>query len=367
MKRNIQSSQKIIASSLSLILMLLMLACSAESLLLGAYIESNAEALEEPAGLDPTPITFTVVQGESVEEIAESLKAQGLVTSADLFRRYVQYKGLDAQLQAGTYQLNQTMTIPEIAQALQHAVAEEQQVTIPEGKRLEEVAALVAEQTNIPSDTFLQMAQTGWRGTDLSTKYPLTAQIPMTATLEGFLFPDTYRLAQDATAYALLDRMLANFERQVTPEIQQGLTTQGLSLYEGIILASIVEREAVLAEERSLIAGVYHNRVRDGWLLGADPTVQYALGYRPDEGTWWKKQLYFSDLEIDSPYNTYRYVGLPPGPIASPGQGAIQATAFPEETEYYYFMVDCTKNNGSHVFSQTEAEHLEHYRQCGGE
>jgi UPF0755 protein len=344
-----------------------MLACSAESVFLSIYIESKSDVLQEAAGTENTPVDFIVVQGESVSEIAESLKVQGLISDPTLFRRYLQYKGLDAGIQAGTHTLNPTMTIPEIAQALQHARAAEQQVTIPEGKRLEEVAVLVAQQTTIPSDTFLSMAQIGWRGTDLTIKHSLLSQVPLTATLEGFLSPDTYRLSMEATAYDLLDRMLTNLESHIPPEIQRGLTERGLSLYEGITLASIVEREAVLAEERSLIAGVYYNRLEDGWPLAADPTVQYALGYQPETGVWWKKQLYFVDLEVASPYNTYRNVGLPPGPIASPGEGSIHAVAFPAETDYYFFMVDCTKNDGSHVFSKTEAEHLEYFRMCNSE
>lgn len=349
------------------LLLLVSLGCSLEDIYLGFYMDSQATELAQPAGADDTPITFAVESGQSVKQIAGNLKAQGLIADTELFRRYVQYKGLDAGIQAGTYTLRKTMTIPEIARALQKAEAQEQQVTIPEGQRLEEVAALVAEQTTITADAFLQLAQTGWVNTDLPQKYTFMAYIPVTATLEGFLFPNTHRLALDATAYDLLDRLLANFEQQVTADIQQGFAAQGLTLYQGVALAAIVEREAVRAEERPLIAGVYYNRLRDGWPLSADPTVQYALGYRPDEGTWWKRPLYFSDLEVVSPYNTYRNLGLPPGPIASPGIASIRAAAFPETTAYYFFMADCTKNDGSHVFAHNEAEHLENFTRCGGE
>ncbi len=351
---------------LSLAMVVISLGCELESLYLETYIESKADALRRPAGSDDTPITFTVEPGESVAEIAGSLKALGLIQDVDLFRRYVQYKGLDASIQAGTYTLRKTMTIPEIARTLQHAAAPEQQVTIPEGRRMEEVAELVARQTTIDAASFLQMAQVGWRGTELVAAHPILAQIPLTATLEGYLFPDTYRLPEEATAYDLIARMVANFERQVTPEIQAAIAAQGLTLHQGITLASIVEREAVLDEERPVIAGVYYNRLRDGWPLSACPTVQYALGYRPDEGTWWKHQLFFEDLEVDSPYNTYRHTGLPPAPIASPGLASIRAVAFPAETPYYFFMVDCTKEDGSHLFAKTEAEHLTNFQMCGG-
>mgnify|MGYP006285640319 CR=1 FL=1 len=348
------------------LLVLLALACSAESLFLSTYIESQEEALAQPAGTDNTPVTFLVEPGQSVETIANQLAAQGLINDAELFRRYVQYKGLDAGIQAGTYTLRETMTIPEVAQVLQAAKAPEQQVTLPEGRRMEELATLVAEQTTISPEAFLQLAQTGWRETDLRAQYDFLAGIPVTATLEGYLFPDTYRLPMDATPYDLVDRLLANFERQVTAEIRQGFEAHGLTLHEGVTLASIVEREAVVPAERPIIAGVYHNRLRDGWPLSACPTVQYALGYQPEEGDWWKSQLYFSDLEIGSPYNTYRNQGLPPAPIANPGLAAIQAAASPAETEYYFFMVDCTAGDGSHLFAKTEAEHMTNFEACGG-
>jgi UPF0755 protein len=347
-------------------ILLFALACSAETLFLSTYIESQDEALSEPAGTDETPVTFLIEPGQSVETIANQLENQGLVNDAELFRRYVQYKGLDAGIQAGSYTLRQTMTIPEIARLFQEAKAPEQQVTLPEGRRMEELATLVAEQTNISADAFLQLTQTGWRQTDLLTQYDFLANIPITATLEGYLFPDTYRLPVEATPYDLVERMLSDFARQVTPEIQQGFAERGLTLHEGITLASIVEREAVIPAERPIIAGVYHNRLRDGWPLSACPTVQYALGYQPEEGDWWKSQLYFSDLEISSPYNTYRNQGLPPAPIANPGLAAIQSAAQPAETEYYFFMVDCSAGDGSHLFAKTESEHLANFEACGG-
>ncbi len=345
---------------------LLLVGCALEQLYLDFYIEGQQTALETPAGEDDTEVIFTVESGQSVAQIAGNLKAHHLIDDTELFRRYVQHQGLDSGIQAGTYSLRQTMTIPEIARALQNAQAAEQQVTIPEGRRLEEVAELVASQTTIPSTDFLALAQYEWRESGLPQTYEFLSVVPLTGTLEGFLFPDTYRLPLQATADDLVDRMLENFGHQVTPEIRQAFDAQGLSLYEGISLAAIVEREAVLDDERPVISGVYHNRLRDGWPLAACPTVQYALGYREDDGTWWKRELSFADLETESPYNTYRNLGLPPAPIASPGLASIAAAAQPAETEFYFFMVDCEAGNGSHVFARTEAEHLANFDRCGG-
>jgi len=346
--------------------LVLLLACSLEEVYLQFYIEGNEEQLTTPAGTNDTPVDFSIAPGDSVAVIAGNLKAEGLITDTELFRRYVQYKGLDAGIQAGSYTLRQTMTIPEIALVLQKANAPEQQVTIPEGKRLEEIAALVQEQAGIEPSTFLHLVQVGWADQPWRDQYSFLSGVPVTATLEGFLFPDTYRLPEEPTAVDLVERMLENFARQVTPDIEQAFSQHGLTLYEGLTLASIIEREAVIDDERPIIAGVYMNRLRDGWPLSACPTVQYALGYRADEATWWKRTLYFGDLEVDSPYNTYRRLGLPPAPIASPGLRAIQAAAQPAETEYYFFMVDCSQNDGSHVFAANEAEHLENFNRCGG-
>ena len=349
-----------------LIAALVLLGCELETLYLNAYIEANREALDTPMSSDETPVRFVIEPGQSVAEIAGNLKAHDLIADTELFRRYVQAKGLDAGLQAGTYELTQAMALPEIARVLTTGTTAEQQVTIPEGKRLEEVADIVAEQAGIASADFLALVQAGWSSTTLVQEYDFLAQVPLTATLEGFLFPDTYRLPAGAAALDLVERMLQNFGTKVTPELRDGFAAQGLTLHEGITMASIVEREAVVPAERPVIAGVFYNRLRDGWPLSTDPTVQYALGYRPDEDSWWKAYLTFNDLDTVSPYNTYRNLGLPPGPIASPGIDAIAAAAQPADTLFYFFMVDCAKADGSHVFAANEAEHLVNYERCGG-
>jgi UPF0755 protein len=333
---------------------------SADDLLIGAYLDANAAALEQPAGTDDTPVTFIVELGETAAAIAARLAEAGLISDAELFRRYVQYHELDAGIEAGEFILRQTMTIPEIAQALQQGLRPEQAVTIQEGLRLEQIAAGVAEQTSIPQGEFLALATTGWR--NLGLGFDFLADLPADATLEGYLFPDTYRLLEDATAADLLIRMLESFDARVTPDMRAAAANRGLTGYELIALAAIVEREAVLDEERPFIAGVYHNRLEGGWYLNACPTVQYALGV-PD--SWWP-QFTLEATGVDSPYNTYHNLGLPPGPICSPGLASIQAAAYPAETDYFYFLADCTKNDGSHLFAVTDEEHLSNYAMCGG-
>lgn len=332
---------------------------SPEDLAVGAYLEAHATELEQPAGSDDTPVTFVVQSGESAATIANRLERKGLISDAELFRRYMQYHGLDAGIEAGEFTLRQTMTIPEIAQALQTGRRPEQTITIQEGLRLEQVAAKVAEQTTISEENFLQLATSGWQD---AYSFDFLSTIPPTATLEGFLYPETYRLPEDATADDLVGRMLETFDARVTPAIQ-AITTTGstTSLYDTVTLASIVEREAVLDEERPIIAGVYQNRLEAGWTLDACPTVQYAIG---SSGNWWPP-FTLEATKTDSVYNTYRNKRLPPSPICSPGLASIKAAANPADTDYFFFLVDCTKDDGSHLFAETQEEHNANYRMCG--
>jgi UPF0755 protein len=333
---------------------------SPDDVLIGVYLDTQAAELEQPAGRDDAPVTFVVEPGETAADISVRLEEAGLVSDAELFRRYMQYHGLDAGIEAGEFTLRQTMTIPEVAQSLQQGQRPEQVVTIQEGLRLEQVAKVVAAQTTIPEDEFLTLVTTGWR--ELGLTFDFLVDLPPTATLEGFLFPETYRLPENGTALDLLSRMLETFDARVTSEMRAAAANRGLSVRELVTLAAIVEREAVLEEERPLIAGVYYNRLEADWFLSACPTVQYGLS---DADDWWPS-LALEDLELDSPYNTYRNLGLPPGAICSPGLASIRASAYPADTDYYFFLVDCTKSDGSHLFAKTEDEHLNNYQMCGG-
>jgi UPF0755 protein len=324
-----------------------------EGFVLSVYLSMQEGELNKPAGDDDTPVQFTVEEGELVANIAERLEQEGLITNAGLFRNYVRYHGLDSRIEAGNFTLNQTMTIPDIARTLGHAFADEVIVRVTEGWRMEQIAEVVSDTVglSITADAFLDLARTG------EFDYDFLADRPDGATLEGFLFPDTYRVHRDATAEDLINLMLATFDERVTPDIREGLADQGLSVYEGVTLASIVEREAVVTNERPLIASVYLNRLDIGMKLDADPTVQYALGYQEDTGEWWKRPLLLVDLEVDSPYNTYKNPTLPPGPIANPGLESIRAVAEPANTEFMFFQAECDQS-GKHRFARTFEEHL---------
>ena len=332
---------------------------------LQAYLAANARGLADPAGNGFTPAPFTVASGENADAIATKLEQAGLLNNRELFLNYLRYYGLDAQLEAGEFIIDPQQTIPEMAATLTDAVVQEQDLRFVEGWRLEQMADYLAENqfANIDAHTFLEIAQ---RSTAFDlTPYDFLSNLPTTASLEGFLFPDTYRVPPDADAAYLVNLMLQTFDRRVTPAMRQGYLTQGLSLREAVTLAAIVEREAVVAAERPIIAGVFYNRLAQGIKLEADPTVQYPLGYRPASDSWWKSPLFLVDLELDSPYNTYRYAGLPPGPIANPSLSSLEAVAFPAETPYIFFVADCNAAiSGSHAFSITYEEHLRNVQRC---
>jgi UPF0755 protein len=320
--------------------------------LIGLYLDLvRNNDLGRPVSNDPTPQQFSVTPGESVAEIGRNLQQQGLVRDGDLFRLYVRYNSLDSTINAGIFTLRPNMNIPEIAQTLQRALAAETQITIPEGKRMEEVAELLQEQVGINADDFLRLA----RRADYN--YPFLKDLPDGASLEGYLFPDTYRLPQNPTAQDVLLKMLDNYGAKVAPLLEQAKAA-GRSPRQILTLASIVEREAVIATERPLIASVYLNRMKIGMALQADPTTQYALGYQQDQNTWWKQGLTADDLKYADPagYNTYVNPDLPPGPIASPGLSSIEAVITPAQSAYLYFVASCNKD-GSHQFSATFEEH----------
>ena len=327
---------------------------SLEDFFVSFYLDTRQAELSTPAGDDPKAIVFTIEPGESVTQIASRLQSEGLVRDAQLFRLYLRYSKLDSGVEAGQFTLKKTMTIPQIAQALQSGKrGDELTLTIPEGRRIEEVAALVAQQTPISATTFLSLTRDArpW-----AAQYPFLAELPPGASLEGYLFPDTYRLPKDVTAADAVARMLANFDRRVTPAMRDKLAAQKRTLFQAVTLASIVERESAVAQERPVIASVYSNRLKTGMALDADPTVQYAMASAKKQAPWWPQLTQEDYRSVKSPYNTYLNPDLPPGPIASPGLSSIQAAIEPAQTNFYFFRASCNRD-GTHLFSKTLEEH----------
>lgn len=344
---------------------------SLDSAFLSLYLSMHQAELNQPAGDDPTPVTFVVEPGETAAGVATRLEEEGLVVNGEVFRRFMTYQGLDTSLEAGTYSLRGDMTMHEIAESLQHGGTEAVTVTIPEGWRMEQVAWLLEQQGLMRADDFLAQARTA------QPAYAWLADRPPSASLEGFLFPDTYELAHEVTPAEVVDLMLATFDARVAPEIEGRLAGRTLfdvglgdyrpmTVYDVMILASIVEREAVVPEERPVIASVYFNRLDPAYVnetalrLSSDPTIQYAKGYDPETGNWWNAMLPGEGQTIDSPYNTFVVQGLPPGPICSPGLASILAVLNPADTTYLYFHA---VGDGSHVFASTLEEHLKNQQE----
>ncbi len=301
-----------------------------------------------PAAIDQP---FHIEQGESVLSIALRLEGSNLISNAQAFYDYLVYTGLDLTIQAGDYTLNPGLSMIDIAGELQDATPEDVTFVILPGWRMEEVAlSLPTSGLDIPPEEFLHVAQ--------SPAPAVLEFVPLSSSMEGFLFPDAYILPRVSTAEQLLELIGRNFAQHITDDLRAGFEAQGLDVYQAVTLASIVEREAVQDEEQSLIASVFINRLNIGMHLGGDPTVQYSLGYNAAQGTWWTNPLSLEDLHFDSPYNTYVYTGLPPGPIANPSLDALQAVANPLPSSYYYFRAKCD-GSGFHIFAQTLEEQIE--------
>ncbi len=299
------------------------------------------------AGCAGPPVTgqavrFTVPEGASLRMVADSLIARGLITSSIRFRVLARLTRGDRAIQAGIYDILPGTGQREILRTLRDGRVATTRITIPEGLTLVEFAELAGERLGLPSESVLVAAG------EPSLRQELGLQA---STLEGFLLPETYTLPLPVTPAALLEAMTGEFARRWRPEWDRRLDTLKLSRLELVTLASIVEGEARHDDERAIIAGVYHNRLRRGMALQADPTVQYAIQLKTGQR---KSRLYFKDYAFPSPYNTYLHAGLPPGPVNSPGLESLEATLYPASVPWLYFVA---KPDGHHQFSRTLAEH----------
>lgn len=336
-----------------------------EHLFLESYLALNADALESPIGSGNQNMTFIIEPGETAETIANNLSSVGLLQDVELFVRYVRYIGLDGQMEVGKYLLSPDMTIPDLALAISQSGIRDVEIIILDGWRISEMVEYLkaTRPANIDPAEFANIAE--GRAPFVRSKYDILASNPEGSSLEGFLFPGSYVLPIEADAAYLVDIMLTRFAEQVPELFRNSYNRNGMSIYEAVTLASIIQKETRVEGEMALMASVYSNRLAGGILLQADPTVQYVIGYHAESESWWKSPLAAADLSIDSPYNTYLYGGLTPGPITNPAQAALQAVAAPAQSDYLFFVADCNAEiAGSHVFSQTFEEHLTNVNQC---
>lgn len=308
------------------------------------------ERFDRPQDTKGASVLFTVRPGDTSGKIGEEMERRGIIGNATLFKVLVGYYGLDKDLKAGDYEVGPGMTMTEIITKLNRGLVKTTRMTVPEGWRLEEIAEALDKKGIFRREDVLSAARSSY-------DYPFLTSRPAGASLEGYLFPDTYEIRPRHTATDYVNMMLSNFQARLTPTMTEAAARKGLSLHQVLTLASIVEREAVQSDERPVIASVFLNRLTKNMPLYADPTVQYALGSDPSAAArwgYWKTALSRADLETSSPYNTYRNPGLPPGPIANPGLASIKAVLEPASSSYLYFVA---KGDGSHAFANSMEEH----------
>jgi UPF0755 protein len=310
----------------------------------------NSDDLTIPRNPNGAELIFVIEPGETISAIASNLQSVGLIRSASIFRIYLVWMGLDTSVQAGNYKLSPANSAIAIARQLQDATPSEIVFGVLPGWRMEEIAAaLPSSGLNIDLEAFLSVAR--------SPSTPLDFW-PGGVSAEGFLSPGTFTLPRSTNAEQLVSVLLQRFISNLTPELRDGIMSQGLTLYQGVILASIIQREAIHEDEQPLIASVFLNRIAIGMKLDSDPTVQYALGYNVAQGTWWTNPLTLDDLQVQSPYNTYLNTGFPPTPICNPSEAALLAVAQPAQTPYYYFRARCD-GSGYHAFAKTFEEQVQ--------
>jgi UPF0755 protein len=301
----------------------------------GWYVWRQRWASQAVGGPQRT-VRVTIEPGATVAAVGKELEQKGLIRSADFFARL----GRDATVQPGVYDLSPTERPARLLRRLREGDVATTRVTFPEGFTVAQIATRLVRNSLIPDEAgFLSLVTA--KGSTLKTSFPLPAH------LEGYLFPDTYRFPIGASETEIAQQMVSNFDRLVARGKESDIRASGHSLADIVNVAAMVEREAETAGDRPLIAGVIYNRLARNMRLEIDATVQYARGQH-------KSRLLFRDLEIDSPYNTYRVAGLPAGPICNPGMASIEAALHPTASEYLYYVA---RPDGSHIFGRTFAEH----------
>jgi len=296
------------------------------------------------------PLEMEIPEGASTAEIGALLKEHGLIRKSWFFAPYVWWKGYAGKLKAGVYEIPPDAQIDEVLAILTEGKQNVVRVTIPEGFTVEQIADRLAgiKELGIDREVFLEAVQ------KKEYKYSFVQNIPSNKDrkyyLEGYLFPSTYHFEKNTKPEEIVDRMLDQFNRRLEKEgVREELKRRNLTVDEWVTVASLIEREGRVQEELSTISGVIYNRLNRGMLLQVDATVQYALGKQ-------KEILTYDDLKVKSPYNTYLNKGLPPGPIANPGEKALEAAMQPQKHDYLFY-VTRKDGSGKHYFARTEAEH----------
>lgn len=306
-----------------------------------------------PVADSADPVVFEIKSGSGTSQIADQLEQEGLIRSGLAFKGYLKWKKQGSSFMAGTYSMNPGVSYDEIISKLNSGeVVPEEMVkfTIPEGYTVLQMADKLSAEGVVDREEFIKLANDPSSfDVDIIKDIPVDEELRY--VLEGYLFPETYELKKGSSTHDVMQRMLEEFQTKINtiPDLDTKLKARNLSLHELLTIASLVEREVVVDEERALVAGVIDNRIKQDMKLEIDATVQYLLD-KP------KARLLFKDLKVQSPYNSYLNKGLPPGPIASPSLESIEAALAPEASDYLFYV---TKKDGSsgHLFAKTYKEH----------
>jgi len=300
-----------------------------------------------PLAKEGEEISFVIESGQSPQEIAKSLEEQEIIKSSFWLRYYLKTKDLANKVIAGTFTLSPTMSISQIAKKITtfNTIDNEDQIVLIEGWNSQEIGKYLEEKGFCGPEEWLNLVQ-NYKVKD----YNFLNDLPVGVSLEGYLFPDTYRVYKNASCEDILIKLLDNFERKITLEMKKEIDSQGKSLFEIITMASIIEKEVMNLEDMKIVSGIFWDRIKNKQALESCATLAYILGEN-------KSQYSTEDTQINSPYNTYRYRGLPPGPITNPGLNAIQAAIYPTYTDYNYFLSD--PKTGDTIWSKTFEEHIQ--------
>ncbi|MBE3518735.1 MAG: endolytic transglycosylase MltG [Firmicutes bacterium] len=318
-----------------------------------ALVSLLAFLTASPLPPESSGVLVVIAEGSSTSQIASELHSRGVIKSPFLFRVFARILGVQGQLQAGEYIFEPGMTLFDVMSSIRQGRVIHYRLTIREGLSVEQIATVIEERGFGSREAFLEAC----KDPELVRKWATPAELEKTRyPVEGYLFPDTYYIRRGLTERDLVVMMITRFSQVVGGLLEKNAGKHGLSPHQLATLASIVEKEAVSPEERPIIARVFLNRLAMGMKLDADPTVLYAVGKTSGVPL-------YKDLAFDSPYNTYKYPGLPPGPIAGFGKAALEAVINPASVDYLYFV---SKNDGTHAFAQTYEEHLRNVRKYQG-
>lgn len=308
--------------------------------------------ISSPLSADQTEKLITINKGENVNTISRQLLDNGIIKSAYYFKLYARLHGLSSKIKAGSYNLSPSLSPSDIVNVLAQgdAINREREIKIIPGWNLRNIEDYLLKNKIVASEDFKKISDLKVGAWNLNFAKPdFLNDAPQDANLEGYLFPDTYRIFNDATAEAITEKLLNNFNNKLVAEMRNDIASQGKSIYEIITMASIIEKEVSNFNDMKIVSGIFWKRVENSYPLESCATLAYVLGEN-------KKQYSYEDTQVDSLYNTYRNKGLPPGPICNPSLAAIKAAVYPETSPYHYFL--SRPDTGGTVFSKTYQEHL---------